>query len=273
MESKAKHFLYHTSRSAELLAASFAIAIGSFIGSSFNVIEVSLHNINLPSISIREIDGRKLVHLTLWLLSIQTLLFIGTGTVFFLGYYRFESPARSEPDVAAGGSTASESGAVQSPSTSADTATKNKLWLYECHHNQENYLCFPPYCAPGGLRSRLFPSTTESSAHSEHKIEITASAPAPPASEETVEEETSGEGDLFTFHDPFNIPFPKSQTSLSPINSHKRSSQSKEEELDDSSSSRLSYSTARSTNPLDLILQSPYLPLPYFVRQALGKHE
>ena len=69
-----------------------------------------------------------------WTISILSSIFIVIGTLYFLGYFRFDTPASSD-----------------SPG--------NRLWLYECKHYQDSYLCFPPYCAPGGLRSRLFPST------------------------------------------------------------------------------------------------------------------
>ena len=82
-----------------------------------------------------------------------------SGTLFFLGYFRFEPSAPSDPACA---STAVGPSAI--PAHNIDSNNNNDggavtdTWLYKCQHNQHEYLCFPPYCSPGGLRSRIFPS-------------------------------------------------------------------------------------------------------------------
>jgi len=135
--------------------------------------------------------------------SILTAVLSVIGTLFFFGYCPFETPARS-------GATA-ESAPESGESYTAAVSDCPHLWIYECRHNHDDHLCFPPYCAPGGLRSRLFGIAEES------------------ASIEIADKEGS-EG-------------------------------------------RLCRTTNSRHNPLDLILQSPYLPLPYFVRQSLeGRH-
>ena len=82
--------------------------------------------------------------------------------VYFLGYFRLESPARfKENDDAEGNPSAAAA-------KKATTCSKSSsLQLFTCRHNQEDYLCFPPYCAPGGLRSRLFPAAADISSVAE----------------------------------------------------------------------------------------------------------
>jgi len=155
------------------------------------------------------------------------------------------------------------------------------LWLYECHHDQGTYLCFPPYCAPGGLRDRLFPShpSVDSIGGDSGIVDLEVKREVPLISDfdcrrisesisgatcetkyigntEEIEVETDQE---ITFHDPFNIPFP--------VHHPKKSSKQR----------GTTYLTPNSTNnPLDLFLQTTqehHLPLQYlipnFVKQAL----
>ena len=131
-----------------------------------------------------------------WTISILSSIFIVIGTLYFLGYFRFDTPASSD-------------------------SAGQKLWLYECQHHQDSYLCFPPYCAPGGLRSRLFPSADCS----------------------------------------------RTEIEISEVLQNK-SSPSKEGSATENSN-KLYQTTNSTNNPLDLILQYPSIPLPYFVKQVL----
>ena len=102
-----------------------------------------------------------------------------SGTLFFLGYFRFDPSATAGPDFVGVGAAAAASGpsaraTVDDDDDSGSTAiaiatpsgSNNHHWLFECQHNQNKYLCFPPYCAPGGIRSRIFP-TSESELNKE----------------------------------------------------------------------------------------------------------
>ncbi|KAL9179411.1 hypothetical protein ACHAXT_008701 [Thalassiosira profunda] len=222
-----------------LLAALAAVAVGSEIGGHFSFLLRSiLPTVTVHYLSERLIDiwqppfGRQLLlHWIGWAIAIPVLLFAIIDTLFFLGYVPFETPARSR----GGRVDAARKSEESDPTTSAACP---HLWLYECRHHQDKYLCFPPYCAPGGLRSRLFPSAD--SAHSEI---------------ETTEHEEQQEEDLFALHDPLYIPFP----------SHNKKSHV--EEGSSASPPKLYRTTNSTNNPLDLILQSPYLPL--VVKKAL----
>jgi len=225
-----------------------AVAIGSNIGSTF--VKSLLHNLLFIDCDQRQ---RILHHLlqVVSIFSLSTLLFSGIGTLYFLGYFRFEVPVGSD-SAATAGATTTESG-----QSTSSTPVCPHLWLYECQHNQNYYLSFPPYCAPGGLRSRLFPSIE--STPREIEVEVTDSS----------SEAKEDEDDPFALHDPLFVPFPKTQTfSRRKKNPSKASSLSKEGP-DKVPSNRLCRTTNSTNNPLDLILQSPYLPLPYFVKQAL----
>ena len=98
---------YHISA---ILAATISIYIGA--SESFFINQVVNHQI--------------LSHLTqsiyklLWIVTILSSLYILLVTLYFFGYFRFETPRSSE--------------GTYSP----------RLWLYECTHYQNNYLCFPP---------------------------------------------------------------------------------------------------------------------------------
>jgi hypothetical protein len=81
--------------------------------------------------------------------------------VYHLGTFSFEPPAvessESSKDQSAACDSASSSVTEEVPSSGKTVdQPEEKTWLYECYHHGEDYLCFPPYCAPGGLRSRLF---------------------------------------------------------------------------------------------------------------------
>mmetsp|Transcript_7890 Transcript_7890/g.13918 ORF Transcript_7890/g.13918 Transcript_7890/m.13918 type:complete len:1243 (+) Transcript_7890:106-3834(+) len=226
---------HQPSLSSSLFAFGPLLAVAVAIGSNIGSVSLlgSLLDTNFLFIDCVQRQRFPLHYLfqIVWIFSSLALLFSGIATLFFLGYFPFETPvACSNPAaVAAGVPTESDESATASASAGPH------LWLYECHHNHSSYLCFPPYCAPGGLRSRLFPSVERTTC----EIEV-----ADCGSE--VEEE---EDDLFPLLDPFNI---------------RKKSPSK------TSSPPKEYRTTNSTNnPLDLILQSPYLPLPYFVKQSL----
>jgi len=173
--------------------------------------------------------------------------------LFFLGYFRFETPAatRSNSTVAAGEPSPSTDSSASAPAG----ATGPHLWLYECKHDQDRYLCFPPYCAPGGLRSRLFPSVKNTC-----EIEIAATG-------SEVEEEEEEEEEFLPLHDPFNIPFPKPCTFPTRNKKHCKETSSVSKEQSGEDNSKLYRTTNSTNNPLDLILGSNYLP--YFVKQAL----
>ena len=81
--------------------------------------------------------------------------------MYHLGTFSFEPPAvessESSKDQSAACDSASSSVTEEVPSSGKTVdQPEEKTWLYECYHHGEDYLCFPPYCAPGGLRSRLF---------------------------------------------------------------------------------------------------------------------
>jgi len=196
--------------------------------------------------------------------------------LYFLGYFRFEVPARSEYSAATAANSNNNKSDSNNDASSTTTTSSScpHLWLYECHHNHHKYLCFPPYCAPGGLRSRLFPPAVDTTTTTLREIEIVADSDG---SQVEVEEEDEDEN-LFALQlaDPFFIPFPTSQTKSSRRKNKGRSKTSssslppKEGSPNDLSNTHRLYCTKNSTNnPLDLILQSPYLPLPTFVKQSL----
>ena len=135
-----------------------------------------------------------------WTISILSSIFIVIGTLYFLGYFRFDTPASSD-------------------------SAGQKLWLYECQHHQDSYLCFPPYCAPGGLRSRLFPSADCS----------------------------------------------RTEIEISEVLQNKSSPSKEGSETENSN--KLYQTTNSTNNPLDLILQYPSIPLPYFVKQVLEERQ
>ncbi len=147
-----------------------------------------------------------------------SLLSLAIGTLYFIGCVRFETPVESPSP-----SELRECPTCRVRSTTSpveDIDTHQHLWLYECQHNQGTYLSFPPYCAPGGLRSRLFPQTAAINSEEDKRVLI-------------------------------------AHTTCESCSS-------------DSEGVVGSYRTTDSTsNPLDLILNNSYLPLPSFVRQQL----
>lgn len=88
--------------------------------------------------------------------------------LYFLGYFRLQAPStfltRGNDDD--GGTSSSfverEKSCHTSSGCSTCSSSSSSLRLFNCQHNQHQYLCFPPYCAPGGLRSRLFPTAAAS---------------------------------------------------------------------------------------------------------------
>ena len=95
-----------------------------------------------------------------WAIFNLALVLVGIGTLYFLGYIRLKTPESAEASADSSSASASSSASSSnSPSGGEGTVIHHPhLWLYECQHDQSAYLCFPPYCAPGGLRSLLFPS-------------------------------------------------------------------------------------------------------------------
>jgi len=98
---------------------------------------------------------------SLFLISIAYILVI---TVYFLGFIRLEVPSsfltRENNDNGGTVVVEQEERKKSCHCSGGSTCTSSaSLWLFHCEHNQHQYLCFPPYCSPGGLRSRLFPAT------------------------------------------------------------------------------------------------------------------
>jgi len=128
------------------------------------------------------------IALPLLLHTVRSILLISIAytilvTLYFLGYFRLQAPStfltRGNDDD--GGTTSSsfverEKSCHTSSGCSTCSSSSSSLRLFNCQHNQHQYLCFPPYCAPGGLRSRLFPTaasyTSSSSSSSFDGISI-----------------------------------------------------------------------------------------------------
>ncbi len=213
-----------------------------------------------------------------WLIVYFTVLLEAIITLYFLGYIRLRTPSLEESVIRSTPSS-SEPSSCLSGLSEVDSAPEIRrgphLWLYECQHDQGTYLCFPPYCAPGGLRDRLFPSHPSVDALGEESgvvgvplisdfdcqrpsgsIATENRETVPTGKTEDIEVESDQE---ITFHDPFNIPFPI----------HHRRKSSKQ--------ANTAYLTHNSTNnPLDIFLQTTdeyHFPLHYFipsfVKQAL----
>ncbi|KAL7548259.1 hypothetical protein ACHAWF_011551 [Thalassiosira exigua] len=239
-------------RPRDVASSIFAVAVGS------DIIGSTLRSLALVGIIFIDFDQ---LHFHLHLIHPRQLggafvtlaLFVlGLSTLFFLGFIRFETPV----SVSATGDITTATAEAGKFTSTADPVPR--LWLYECEHNQRSYLCFPPYCAPGGLRSRLFPATDTVSP----SIEIADSG-----SEEREEEE---KGDtLFPLHDPFNVPFPKKAQNSPSCKRDPNKVSTPSNKGAGKALNKLFRTTNSTNNPLDLILQSPYLPLPYFVKQAL----
>eukprot|EP00984_Skeletonema_dohrnii_P016808 scaffold7526_cov115-Skeletonema_dohrnii-CCMP3373.AAC.7 len=106
-----------------------------------------------------------LLHIVRSLLLIS-IAYTSLVTLYFLGYFRLQVPStfltRGGNDDDGGTSSSSVEREKSCHTSSGCSTCSSSLWLFNCQHNQHQYLCFPPYCAPGGLRSRLFPTAAAS---------------------------------------------------------------------------------------------------------------
>lgn len=152
--------------------------------------------------------------------------------MYFLGFVRLQGHSTRENDDRGTSSLVKrrKSCTDKCSGCSTTTCTTSSLpRLFHCQHNQHHYLCFPPYCAPGGLRSQLFPTAPESCYTSSSGGII------------FIQETQHPTNDKRTF---------KSQTT---------------------SFLASSTSISSTSNPLDLLLQNPYIltVLPAVVQKAL----
>ena len=184
----------------------------------------------------------RIIQIIIAIIILYTIVII----VYFLGYFRFEAPVvfstqdtTSSSSPAAqnkdGVKTCSDCNKHKQQQQQEEEEEEGSLWLFECHHNQQQYLCFPPYCAPGGLRSRIFPA-----AYNNNNDDITA--------------EKVAQGGIL-------------------IQETKSSTTDNNNSATTTESPTCHYHTTASTthNPLDYILQNPYLHpvLPTFVTLIL----
>ena len=199
----------------------FHLHFGGAVISSLQIIRVDHQPqlLQLLLLQLTSIAGRIIIQVTIAIFILYTIVII----VYFLGYFRFEAPV------------------VFSTQDTSSSSQEGSLWLFECHHNQQQYLCFPPYCAPGGLRSRIFPAAYNNNNNNNNTT-----------TEKAAEGISIQETELST--DEYNST--TTNTTESPT---------------------YHYHTTSSTtlNPLDYILQNPYLHpvLPTFVTSILTSYQ
>ena len=110
-------------------------------------------------------------------------------------------------------------------------------WLYNCHHTNGDYLCFPPYCAPGGLR-QLFLDTNQS------------------RSSDKLQQDLESHQDSITDH--------KAEVKRGNL----QSSTDKYNSFDSPSDPSPSFENSPS-NPLELLLNSSTPHLPQYIQQKI----